>query len=95
MKIEHGTITFSTGKTLHVERSIVGICLAESDSDLGAGIYEGSDGTIEYDTERKKLGSTGPIFTDDERLELARHMIEAWAKWGRVLKDDQSEGHGK
>jgi hypothetical protein len=71
MKVEHDTVTFSTGTTRYAHAGVIGI---GNDNDVS----EGYDGGLWSEHEREWTDST---LTKEELIELADYMIERWTKW--------------
>ena len=68
VKIEEQALVFSTGRRLSIQRGIVGISpLLE--------VFQGSSGVL---VPLEPFLDDNDALTDQERMELADHMIERW-----------------
>lgn len=78
MKADRDELIFSTGKTVRINRGIVGICLADHQKDR-AKLFYGYDGDI--DMPEDVYAEPAQRLTHAECVELADEMLKRWAEF--------------
>lgn len=79
-RVEEQAVIFSTGRRLSTQRGVVGISPSLE-------VFQGHSGAL---VPSEPFLDDGDALTDQERIELAEHMIDRWQAFKELLAPEQA-----